>query len=143
MRHHLLQIESTINFCSEIYENFIVLGDSNAGLSNLNMESLCTVYNIEFIVKDLTLRFNFRLNLDNLSCIYLILTNGPKYFQLGSTTEITLLDILKMTLTVFKYEIANHNPNVISDQKCKHSDNDQFKIDVLDNLSMQDTNYGP
>ena len=43
-----------------------------------------------------------------------------------------------MALAVFKSEVTNHNPNAISYQKCKHSDSDKFKTDVLDKLSMQD-----
>lgn len=133
MRHHLLPIESTIDFFHKIYTNFIILGDSNAEISNLNMESLSTIHYIKWIAKDPSCYEN----LDNPTCIYLTLTNSTKYFQVGSTSEIRLSDILIMALTVLKSEVTNHIPNEISSQKCKHCDSDKFKTDISDKLYIQ------
>ena len=41
LTRHLFQIESSINFYSNTYENLIILGDFNAEICDLNMESFC------------------------------------------------------------------------------------------------------
>ena len=46
MKHHLFQIESVINFYSNLYEKLIILGDFIAETSALNMESFCTINNL-------------------------------------------------------------------------------------------------
>ena len=81
LKHHLFQTESAIDFYSNTYENLIILSDFNAIISDLNMESLCTIKNLKCIVKNPTCY----KNLDNPTCIDLILTNCPKNFQESST----------------------------------------------------------
>ena len=51
-------------------------------------------------------------NPDNPSCIDLILTNCPNYFQNSSTFETRLSDFHKLTLTLFKSEIHSNDPTL-------------------------------
>ena len=98
LKHHLFQIESAINFDSNTYENLIILGDFNAEISDLNMESFCTINNLKCIIKESTCY----KNPDNRTCIDLILINYPRNFQESSTLETGLSNFHKMVLTVFK-----------------------------------------
>ena len=126
MKHHLFQIESAINFYSNAYENLIILGDFNADISDLNMESFCTTNKLKCIIKEPACY----KNPDNPTCIDLILTNCHKNFQESSTLETGLSDFHKMVLNVFKSKTPNLTPKVISYLKYKHFDNDKFKLEV-------------
>ena len=52
LKHYLFQIESAINFYSRTYENLVILGDFNAGISDFNMESFFTISNLQCITKE-------------------------------------------------------------------------------------------
>ena len=52
LKYHLFQMESVINFYSNMYETLIILGDFNAEISDLNMESFCTINNLQCIIKE-------------------------------------------------------------------------------------------
>ena len=71
-------------------------------------------------------------NLDNPTCVDLVLTNCPKNFQESPTLETGLSDFQKMVLTVFKSEAPNLTPRVVSYRKHKHFDSDKFKWEVFD-----------
>ena len=101
----------------------------------LKIKSFCTINaHLKCIVKELTCY----KNPDNPTCIDLILTNCLKNFQESSTLETGLSDFHKMVLTVFKSEVPNLTPRVVSYRKYKHFDSDKFKLEVSDKLSMQD-----
>ena len=95
LKHHLFQIESVINFYSNIHENLIILGDFNAEISDLNMESFCTINNLQCIIKEP----KWYKNPDNPTCTDLILRNCPENFQESSSFETGLSDFHKMILT--------------------------------------------
>ena len=71
-------------------------------------------------------------NLDNPTCVDLVLTNCPDNFQESPTLETGLSDFQKMVLTVFKSEAPNLTPRVVSYRKHKHFDSDKFKLEVFD-----------
>ena len=86
------------DFYSSKYENFIVLGDFNAEMSNNHMEEFYSVYNFKSLIKDPTC---FK-NLEKPIIIDHILTNHPKCFQHSGVYETGLPDFHRLTLTVFK-----------------------------------------
>ena len=94
------------------YEN-IITGDFNAEISEPNLASFCTFYNFKSLISKSTCY----KNPDNSSCIDLILTNCPNYFQNSSTFETGLSDFHKLILTLFKSEIPQQRPNIISYRK--------------------------
>ena len=95
------------------YENIIITGDFNAEISEPNLASFCTFYNFKSLISKSTCY----KNPDNSSCIDLILTNCPNYFQNSSTFETGLSDFHKLILTLFKSEIPQQRPNIISYRK--------------------------
>ena len=82
-------------------------------ISEPNLASFCTVYNFKSLISKSTCY----KNPDNSSCIDLILTNCPNYFQNSSTFETGLSDFHKLILTLFKSEIPQQRPNIISYRK--------------------------
>ena len=82
-------------------------------ISEPNLASFCTVYNFKSLISKST---SYK-NPDNSSCIDLILTNCPNYFQNSSTFETGLSDFHKLILTLFKSEIPQQRPNIISYRK--------------------------
>ena len=82
-------------------------------ISEPNLASFCTVYNFKSLISKSTCY----KNPDNYSCIDLILTNCPNYFQNSSTFETGLSDFHKLILTLFKSEIPQQRPNIISYRK--------------------------
>ena len=54
IQNHLVQLSKKFDFYSSKYENFIVLGDFNAEMTNTHMEEFCSVYNfIKDLIKDI------------------------------------------------------------------------------------------
>ena len=82
-------------------------------ISEPNLASFCTVYNFKSLISKSTCY----KNPDNSSCIDLILTNCPNYFKNSSTFETGLSDFHKLILTLFKSEIPQQRPNIISYRK--------------------------
>ena len=79
----------------------------------------CQLYSCKNIIKDNTC---FK-NVQNLSCIDLIITNRPKFFQNSVVIETGLSDFHKMPLTVMKVFYEKQKPNII-----KYRDYRSFKL---------------
>ena len=94
----------------------IILGDFNAEISDLNMDSVCTICNLKCIIKEPA---SYKKP-DNPTYTDLILTNCPTNFQESSTLETGLPDFRKIVLTAFKYKAPNLTPKVVSYRKYKH-----------------------
>ena len=54
IQNHLVQLSKKFDFYSSKYENYIVLGDFNAEVTNTHMEEFCSVYNFKSLIKDPT-----------------------------------------------------------------------------------------
>ena len=81
IKHHLKELGNTIKFYLKTYENIIIMGDFNAEISDPNLASFCSLYNFKTLINKPTCY----KNPDNPSCIDLILTYYPNYFQNSST----------------------------------------------------------
>ena len=60
-----------------MYDNIVILGDFNGCVDGEALQSLCKTYSFNSLIKQLTC---FE-NLENPSCIDLILKNKPRSFQ--------------------------------------------------------------
>ena len=88
------------------YENFILIGDLNSEMHEDDMNVFCTTYNFKNLVKEPTCY----KNADNPSCIDLILTNKPSYFQMTTVSETGLSDFHKLTVTALKFSYLKQEP---------------------------------
>ena len=93
---HLNLISKHLDHYYSLYDNILLLGDFNAELNGSNMKEF--VYNLKNILKVPTC---FK-NLENPSCIDLILTNRTNCFQNTMAFKTGLSDFHKMTVTILK-----------------------------------------
>ena len=68
---------------SSQYESNVIIGDFNIGVSDPHMNDFCNAYNLSCPIKKPTCY----KNLDNPSCIDLILRNSPRNFQGSCVVE--------------------------------------------------------
>ena len=88
------------------YENLFMLGDWNSSVEETEMSDFCDMYMLENLIKDPTC---FK-NLENPSCIDVILTNKKSSFQNSMVVETGLSDFHKMTVTVMKKLFKKKDP---------------------------------
>ena len=109
IQNHTVNLSKNLDFYSSKYENFIVIGDFNAEMTNNYLEEFCASYNLKNLIKEPTC---FK-NIDNPTLIDHILTNHPKSFHLSSAYETGLSDFHKLTLMVLKTFHIKHKPKII------------------------------
>ena len=80
IQNHTVNLSKNFGFYSSKYENFIVIGDFNAQMTNNYLEEFCTSYNLKDLIKQPT----YSKNVENSTCIDLILTNHTKSFHSSS-----------------------------------------------------------
>ena len=86
------------------------------------MIGFCETYKLRNLVKHPTCL----KNLENPSCIDLLLTNKPLSFQTTAVIEAGLSDFHKMIVAVMKMHFPKMKPRVIRYQKYKTFNNDAF-----------------
>ena len=133
IQNHTVNLSKNLDFYSSKYENFIVIGDFNAEMTNSYLEEFCAFYNLKNLIKQPTC---FK-NLENPTCIDYILTNLPKSFHSSSVFETGLSDFHKLTLTILKVFHAKHKPKIIQYRDFNHFDNASFRTDLLQALAIQ------
>ena len=69
-------------------------------------------------------------------------TNHPKCLHSSSVYETGLSDFHKLTLTVLKDFHAKHKPKIIQYRGFNHFDNTSFKVDLHQELSLQNVQPG-
>ena len=107
------------------YENFILIGDFDSEMHEDAMNVFCTTYNFKNLVKEPTC---FK-NANNPSCIDLILTNKPSFFQNTSVLETGISDFHKLTLTIMKSSFVKQEPKIFTYRNYKKFSNENFRND--------------
>ena len=74
-------------------------------------------------------------NPENTSCIDLILTHNPKYFQSSCVVETGLSDFHRITVTVIKTIFKKFEPRIIHYRDYKNFQNDQYRDELTPKLS--------
>ena len=97
------------------------------------MNIFCTNYNLKNLVKEPTC---FK-NIDKSSCVDLILTNKPSYFQTTTAVETGISDFHKFTLTIIKSTLHKLKPKIFHYRNYKTFDNKTFRIDLLFEISKK------
>ena len=128
---HLENLGRCLNKTLSTYDNFILLGDMNAEPSNQILKDFCQLYSCKNLINDKTC---FK-NLQNPSCIDLMITNRPKSFQSSVVLETGLSDFHKMTLTVMKVFYKKIKPNLVKYRNYKYFDNTNFMNDIENEIS--------
>ena len=133
IQNHLAQLSKKFDFYSSKYENFIVMGDFNAEMTNTHLEQFCSVYNFKSLIKYPTcLR-----NPEKKPTIDHILTKHPRCFQHSGVYETGLPDFHRLTLAVLKVYHSKQNPKIIQYRDHKNFTNEHFRRDLLRELSFQ------
>ena len=114
------------------YDNFILLCDLNSKPAESAVSDFCQIYGCKNLIKDNTC---FK-NSEKHSCIDLIVTSRPKYFQNSLTLETGLSDFHKMTLTVMKVFYKKQKPTIITYRSYKNFSNEVFLADVQNRISQ-------
>ena len=83
---------------SKVCDNFIFMGDFNVPMSDKAMEDFCSLNNLESLIKKPTCYKNH----ENPTCIDLILTNRPGYFQQKNAFETDISDFHLLIATQLK-----------------------------------------
>ena len=76
----------------------IIIGDFDVGVSDLHMKNYCNAYNSSSLMKEPTCD----KNLENPSCIDLILRSSPHSFQGSCVVETGQSDFHRMVVTIIK-----------------------------------------
>ena len=100
-------------------------------MDNAFLKDFCNLYNLTNLINKATCD----KNLNNLSCIDLLLTKFPKYFQNSSVIETGLSDCHKMVVTVMKPNLRKLEPKVINYRNYRYFSNDKFREKVTSKLS--------
>ena len=131
IKNHLQEIGKGLQYYSSKYENFIVLDDFNAEMSNPHMSEFCALYNLTNLIKEPTCY----KNVDKSTSIDIILTNDARCFQHYGIHETGLSDFHKLTCTVLKMFYAKQKPRIIKYRDYKNFNNITFRMDLLKELS--------
>ena len=134
--NHLQRLRNSLDLYSEKYENIILIGDFNVSPEESHMETFCESYGL----KNLTKVPTCYKNLQNPSCIDLILTYSPLSFQSSGLIETGLSDFHKMTVTVMKTTFQKLDPKIIHYRDYRKYCNDSFRQDLLSTLIMENIN---
>ena len=133
---HLYTLRKSLDLYSAHYENTILIGYFNVSIDDPHMESFCESYRFKSPIKDPTC---FK-NLENLSCIDLILPNSPYSFQNSSVIETDLSDFHKMIVSVMKATFQKLKPRTVQYRDYAEFSNDNFRKKLLENLSLENIN---
>ena len=138
IKNHLQEIGKGLDYYSSKYENFIVLGDFNAEMSNPHMSEFCTLFNFPNLIKEPTCY----KNVDKPTSIDHILTNHARCFQHSGIYETGLSDFHKLTFTVLKMFYAKQKPEIIKYRDYKNFNKTTFRMDLLKELSLSNLQNG-
>ena len=137
--HFIENLGKAVDYYSENYDNFLVVGDFNTVESDQMVHNFMNGYALKNLVKEPTC-----FKSDNPRCIDLILTNKHRSFQNTTTIATGLSDFHKMVLTVLKTTYRKSGPTVIHYRDYKQFSGDTFKQHLgeeLQKIQSIDLNY--
>ena len=137
IKNNLQEIGKGLEYYSSKYENFIVLDDFNAEMSNPHMSEFCALY-VTNLIKEPTCY----KNVDMPTSIDHILTNHARCFQHPGIYETGLSDFHKLTFTVLKMFYAKQKPLMITDRDHKNFNNITFRMDLLKEIFLSKLEKG-
>ena len=128
---HMKALAKNMDFYPSTYENFIFL-DFNGGMEHSALKDFCNLYSLT----DLINRPTCWKNPSKPTCIDLILTNRPTFFESTNVIETGLSDFHKMVVNIMKTSFRKLKPKIINYRKYKNFSNDIFRDNLLEELSQ-------
>ena len=95
---HLECLNCILDEYNNEYDNFVFTGNFNVIVNEISMKEFCNLKVLKSLINEPTC---FK-NPEKLTCIDLILTYRPTYFQLSIVIETGLSDFHLLTVTEFK-----------------------------------------
>ena len=132
--NHISYLSKCLDTFISYYDNILLLGDFNCEPTDDVMTDFCQSYNLKNLIGYPTC---FK-NIDNPSCIDLILTNRYRSFQNNVTIETGLSDFHKMTVSVLKTFFRKMPPKIISYRNFSKFSPDDFRRDLQMNVIDKD-----
>ena len=114
-------IDKALDTCSK-YDKVLLVGDFNTKISEQGIESFLCMDELCNLVKEKTC---FK-NMQNTSCIDLLLTNNVYAFQQTTTLCTGLSDCHKLVLTVLKITVPRTQPKEITYRDYKQFDPSKY-----------------
>ena len=130
-------ISRPIEALSTKYENIVLLGSFNTRADDEALQTFCKFCSLHSLIKQTTC---FK-NPENPSCIDLILTSKPRFFETKGDIETGLSDFHKMTVSVLKMHFLKLSPNVINYRDFKKIDNERFTDSLHYTLREEQIDY--
>ena len=127
---HLNSLTNCLNQLCKTYENIILLGDFNSEMCEDTMKLFCSSYNLKYLINEPTC---FK-DMDNPSCIDLVLTNKSRSFQKSSLMS----DFHRLTMTIMNTNFQKQTPKILSYRNYKNFENECFKNELLHELNKYD-----
>ena len=121
------QVSKALDFYSEKYENFLLVGDFNFEIKDKPLKDFLINHGLSNIVKEKTCYKNPQ----NPSCIDLILTNKPLCFQNTKCIDIGLSDFHLLVVSSFKAKFDPGKPKLIYYRDFKNFDEKNFWHDLF------------
>ena len=106
---HIQEISNGLDAYCNKYESILIMGDFNVDVREVNLHLFCNQYELKLLNTDTTCY----KNIDNPSCIDLLLVNSAKSFECTSTIETSLSDFHKLVVTVLYEKHERMPPKVI------------------------------
>ena len=117
---HMEALAKNMDLYSSTCENFIFLSDFNAGMKHSALKDFCNLYSLTSLIN----RPTCWKNPSKPTCIDLILTNRPTFFQNTNVIETGLSDFHKMVVSIIKTSFRKLKPKIINYRKYKNFSND-------------------
>ena len=137
IKNDLEIISKALDAFSTKYENIILLRDLNVCVDDETMRNFCNSYNLKSLIKQPACI----KNPENLSCIYLILTNKSRSFQSTCVIETGLSDFHRMTVSVLKTHFRKLPPKVVTYRDFYKFENEKFMDSLKLTINSQDVDY--
>ena len=131
---HLRELQVALDVISSKHENITIIGDFNSEPRESAMIHFCQAYNMENLINN----FTCYKNPNKPTCIDLMLTNKPRFFNNSSVVETGPSNFLKMTLVVMRACFVKQTPKVVYYRDYKKFSNDLFRNDILQGQSLTD-----
>ena len=111
---------------SKNYDDVIFLGDFNTCINNNAIKSFCSLNDLTSLIDQPTCY----KNPEKLTCIDLILTNRPNYFQQNNVFETGFSDFHMMVVRKLKMRFQKLKRHIVAYRDYKHFDNEKFRSDI-------------